>query len=107
MAGLERRPRDEAPAPAAPDPGPVPGAWPAAAAAVARVRAARGEGPPGLVAEPPTKPAPRARRPPASPPRGAPTATFQALLLVAAAALSGFTILRGYNPHDENFCVVP
>ncbi len=26
---------------------------------------------------------------------------LQALLLVAAAALSGFTILRGYGPHDE------
>jgi hypothetical protein len=101
VAGLDRRPRDEAPAPPVPDPGPAPVAWPAAAAAVARVRAARGEGPPGLVAEPPTEPTQRPRRPPAEPPRGAPTATFQALLLVAAAALSGFTILRGYNPHDE------
>jgi hypothetical protein len=46
-------------------------------------------------AQPPTIPAPAAR---ALPP---PTATFQALLLAAAAALSGFTILRGYGPHDE------
>jgi hypothetical protein len=30
-----------------------------------------------------------------------PTAGFQALLLAAAAALSGFTLLRGYGPHDE------
>jgi hypothetical protein len=95
------RPRWRQPEGAAAGTGNGDGPWPAAAAAVARVRAARGEGPRGLVAEPPTEPAPRARRPPAEPPRGAPTATFQALLLVAAAALSGFTILRGYNPHDE------
>ena len=30
-----------------------------------------------------------------------PSAALQALLLVAAAALSGFTIRRGYGPHDE------
>jgi len=30
-----------------------------------------------------------------------PTAGLQALLLAAAAALSGFTLLRGYGPHDE------
>jgi hypothetical protein len=33
--------------------------------------------------------------------RAEPTAAVQALLLAAAAALSGFTILRGYGPHDE------
>jgi hypothetical protein len=30
-----------------------------------------------------------------------PAATFQVLLVVASAALSGVTILRGYGPHDE------
>jgi hypothetical protein len=83
----------------APPPAP-PGAWPAAAAAVARVRAARDEPPPGRAPEPPSRP----RRPRLSSreaPATAPTATFQALLLVAAAALSAFTILRRYNPHDE------
>jgi hypothetical protein len=42
----------------------------------------------------PPRPAPERRLDP-------PPATFQALLLAAAAALSGFTILRGYGPHDE------
>src|SRR6185312_11331191 len=48
---------------------------------------------------PATEPAPRAA--PATPSLRPPTATFQALLLAAAALLSGFTILRGYGPHDE------
>ena len=39
---------------------------------------------------------------PAPPPKlRPPSAALQALLLVAAAALSGATILRGYGPHDE------
>ena len=55
-------------------------------------------GAPTPVGAPPGRPgvatvAPRRPRPP--------TASFQALLLAAAAALSGFTLLRGYGPHDE------
>jgi hypothetical protein len=55
-------------------------------------------------ATPPTEPRPRARHGVdrlSAPRRRPPAKTFQALLLAAAAALSGFTILRGYGPHDE------
>ena len=104
MAGVEERgaePPTVALENARTNGGPPPHPWPAAAAAVARVRAARGEGPPGLAPEPPTEPAERPRLRTPRLPAGPPTATFQVLLLVAAAALSGFTILRRYNPHDE------
>jgi hypothetical protein len=62
--------------------------------------------PPAEVAEPQPAAAAEAptaehRRPAPRPVRAPPAATFQALLLIAAAALSGFTILRGYGPHDE------
>jgi hypothetical protein len=63
------------------------------------------EEPPTEPAEPPTEdaepPAPARRPAPAPRSLPPPTATFQALLLAAAAALSAFTILRGYGPHDE------
>jgi hypothetical protein len=60
--------------------------------------------------EPPTEPAStpapggapsRRRRPPPPAALRPPSPALQALLLAAAAALSGFTILRGYGPHDE------
>src|SRR5918996_1218806 len=57
-------------------------------------------GPAGPPPQPPLPPPPRGARPP-PPAARPPTATFQALLLAAAAALSGFTLLRGYGPHDE------
>jgi hypothetical protein len=84
--GAEREPATEV---AAPDEAATEAAEPAAEVAASD--------------EPPIEPAERpARRPPPEPaPLAPPTATFQALLVVAAAALSGFTILRAYGPHDE------
>jgi hypothetical protein len=89
MAGVEERAAPDAP----PEPYDRPGPWPAAAVAAARARAARGE--------PPTGPGRHPRLLTPRPPAGAPNAILQALLLAAAAALAGFTLLRGFNPHDE------
>ena len=65
----------------------------------ADAREPRRAAPPTPVAAPPGRPGVAAVAPAAAP--RPPTAGFQALLLAAAAALSGFTILRGYGPHDE------
>lgn len=82
----------------------APGAEPTTAAVAANAEPATAVQPDAVAAapEPATEEAERpARRPPPEPAPAPPTATFQALLVVAAGALSGFTILRGYGPHDE------